>query len=382
MVPGGPRVEGARGGTATSGRGVVTPRERRTSAGTGTAPAVHADEVEPAARAVRSPWWGRSGILVAGGASVGVVVTTALRFSSALQEIRFGTVTLAGLSGLLTLGLAAVMLAGAAWARRFDAPGASWWALAALVPVALVVQYAFPTIVGLVAPDRPGAGARVTVLAQNMWYESTDVEDQVESLLRRDADVYVLSEFTPGALEAFRENGLDRRLPYNVLRPRPGRLGMAVLSRIPFVPRAVERYRIELDLTPPGAAPVHLIASHSPAPTRVGIGAWHRELSVLARRAAHAGPNTVVVGDLNATAGQVAFRELASTGDLSDAQDVGGGGFAATWNLKSRLPPLLRLDHVLVGSGIGVDGFELAPRIGSDHRGIEATIVTRRARST
>lgn len=34
----------------------------------------------------------------------------------------------------------------------------------------------------------------------------------------------------------------------------------------------------------------------------------------------------------------------------------------------------MRLDHVLVGRGIGVEGVELLPHSGSDHRGVEARL--------
>ncbi len=333
-------------------------------------------------RVLRSRWWGRAGIVVVLGALVGVAVVTAFRFSSALQEIRFSTVTLAGLSGLLTLLLAVVIVVGAAWARAFGTRYAVWWALAAMIPLVLVIQYAFPTITGLVAPDDPGRGRRVTILAQNMFWESSRTEDQIDELLQQHADVYVLSEFTPKALEALRQHGLDRRFPYTVLRPDPGRLGMAVLSRFPLLVRSAGTYRIEVNLVPPGAAPLHVIAAHTPAPTRAGIHGWQSDLDALARVAKQAGPNTVVAGDLNATSGHVAFREMASRAELTDAQDAAGGGFAGTWNLMSRLPPLLRFDHVLVGSGVGVDDFRFAPRIGSDHQGVIATIVARSATST
>ena len=34
----------------------------------------------------------------------------------------------------------------------------------------------------------------------------------------------------------------------------------------------------------------------------------------------------------------------------------------------------MRLDHVLVGDGVGVDGVEVLEDVGADHRGVEARL--------
>ena len=60
---------------------------------------------------------------------------------------------------------------------------------------------------------------------------------------------------------------------------------------------------------------------------------------------------------------------LASTCDLRDANDVAGGGFGATWPLARRFPPLMRLDHVMVADGLGIEGIGVIPSLGSDHEG-------------
>ena len=250
-----------------------------------------------------------------------------------------------------------------------------WWALTAIVPVLLVAQYAWPTALGLIRAEGPSPGVHLTLVAQNLWYHSDEPDRQAETLLDEDADVYVLTEFTPEALEELQERDIGRRYPFSVLRPRSGRLGMAVLSRIPLQVRGVDQFRILVDLAPAGSVPVHLIATHSPAVSSVGVDEWHEQLEELSHRATRAGANTVIAGDLNATSALVAFRELVARADLTDAQDAGGGGFVGTWNLMSTVPPMLRLDHVLVGHDVTVHRFRFAPRIESDHQGIVAEIV-------
>ncbi|MDQ2679119.1 MAG: endonuclease/exonuclease/phosphatase family protein, partial [Actinomycetota bacterium] len=59
---------------------------------------------------------------------------------------------------------------------------------------------------------------------------------------------------------------------------------------------------------------------------------------------------------------------------LRDAQDVGGGGFVPTWPVGGALPALLRLDHILVGPGIGVADVSVIGPLGADHRGVEAQL--------
>ena len=156
---------------------------------------------------------------------------------------------------------------------------------------------------------------------------------------------------------------------------------MAVMSKVPFRvdPRQQSRYRIVMSLRPPGAAPVPFIAVHVPAPVGGGAGPWSANLDQLGVLASAAGPAVVLAGDFNADSGHAPFRRVASRGRVRDAQDAGGGGFRPTWSEVTRSPPLLRLDHVMVGSGSGVAGFDFLPPVGSDHRGVVARLQLRRS---
>ncbi len=58
-----------------------------------------------------------------------------------------------------------------------------------------------------------------------------------------------------------------------------------------------------------------------------------------------------------------------SLGGLRDAQDISGSGFGATWPSGDLWPPIMRLDHVLVGNGVGVERVEVLDDVGADHRG-------------
>lgn len=59
------------------------------------------------------------------------------------------------------------------------------------------------------------------------------------------------------------------------------------------------------------------------------------------------------------------------SGDVRDAFRVAGSGFGATWpRWEGLVPPLMRLDHVLVGPGVDVASVTERTSLGSDHRRI------------
>jgi endonuclease/exonuclease/phosphatase (EEP) superfamily protein YafD len=235
---------------------------------------------------------------------------------------------------------------------------------------------AWPTAWGLLRPEDPAVGARMSVLAQNVWRSNPDPDAAARALVAQGADVVVLTEFTPEFLQAFRRAGSERAYPHRILRDRPDTQGMAVFSRVP-VDRPVRQaslYRTEVTLRPPDAAPLHLVAVHVPAPTSSGVQGWAEEFARLTGRVEGLDGPVVVAGDFNATSGNRPFRHLADTAGLRDAQDAGGGGFGGTWSLGSAWPPLLRLDHVMVARAVQVAAFRFVPPLGSDHRGIVAEL--------
>lgn len=293
--------------------------------------------------------------------------------SSSLQERSARLMGLSGMSSTVALGCAAVGLLGAALV--LSAGRSRWLSVIALVSCVLAAQLNAPTLAGLVAPERSQDGAPLTVLVQNLWYRNPDLTRVARATLDRDASVVVLLEFTPEAEKAFRDAGAARRYEYRWEQPRAFGHGIAVLSKVPFdVPVDLglsgPSARLDLQL---GGAPVVFYAVHVNSPSSIyDLPRWQADFAQLDRSVADAGPRTIVAGDLNATAGHRRFRLLLQTGDLRDAQDVGGGGFSDTWPADSWIPALLRIDHVLVGPEIGVEAFRTLPFVGSDHLGIEA----------
>ncbi|MHB1137505.1 MAG: endonuclease/exonuclease/phosphatase family protein [Microthrixaceae bacterium] len=314
---------------------------------------------------------GLLGVAVAGSAVVLVVTTTSLQERSA----RF--MGLAGMSAVVALGCALCGLLGAALVVL----GGSWRWLAwiALVPWVLALQLDLATTVGLVRPEHATDGTSLSLVAQNLWYRNDDLDGAARQLLAVGAQVLVLSEFTPVAGEAFRRAGVAERYGYRWTVERPHGRGLAVFSTVPIgIPRdlGMSGPGVEVELQVRPDAVVQLFAVHVNAPSSIyDLPRWIGDMDELIARVGSAGPRTVVAGDLNATAGHRRFRTLTRVGELRDAHDVAGGGFVATWPVRRAwTPQLLRLDHVLVGPGLGIESFRLLGDLGSDHRGVQAVL--------
>jgi endonuclease/exonuclease/phosphatase (EEP) superfamily protein YafD len=84
-----------------------------------------------------------------------------------------------------------------------------------------------------------------------------------------------------------------------------------------------------------------------------------------------------MAGDYNATYGHAPFRRLLAVG-LRDAHIEAGRGLATTWPVNNLLlPPLFRLDHVLVSREFEVLAAREGRGPGTDHRPVVADLVLR-----
>lgn len=313
--------------------------------------------------------------------TIGTIGVAVIRYTG-LQELGFRMMGIAGISVLATGVAASVSLAGATMILLADgrpSRRAVVALVAAALPVVLVVEMTSPALLGAISPERSTDGAGFDVLVQNLYFQNEQPAHSLDVVLGRDADVLVLLEFTPEFEALLDGRGdaeqIEDRYPYQWREPHPFGRGLAVLSSLPFeravrVPLSEPAVMLDLDV---GGVRVDLYALHPVAPSdRWGLREWQHDYRVLTEDARDARPETVMAGDFNATTGHRAFRRLLRQGSLRDAQDVAGGGLAGTWPVGWWIPPLMRLDHVLVGTGIGVERVELLEDLGSDHRGVHA----------
>ena len=314
---------------------------------------------------------GLLGISLFGSIVVGLVGFTRLQERSArFMGLAGMSATVAWCCLVCALLGALLVLLGGAW---------RWIAWFAVVPCVLAVQLNLATASGLVRPEHVTEGEPLSLVAQNLWYRNQDLDRAASELLALDADVLVLSEYTDDARAAFQGAGSDERYPHRWEVPRSSGRGLAVLSTVPLVSPtdlglSGPGLRTELELADgPDGARVELFAVHVNAPTSIyDLPRWVTDMDRLTEQVATAGPRTIVAGDFNATAGHIRFRRLVHAGELRDAHDAAGGGLVATWPIgRPWTPQLLRIDHVLVGTGLGIESFRLLGDVGSDHRGVE-----------
>lgn len=320
--------------------------------------------------------------------SLVAIVVVVVAVYTPLQEVSFRWMGLAGVAlPLVALGAglatasAVVMSAARSRVHRDEGStgGSRRLGLVLVVLVAWVpaLVLSWPTLVGMAAPQDPGDGQAFTLLTQNIWYQHDDPARMAEELLARGADVMVLVEYTPEHRAALRAAGGDRAYPYRWEEPGELGGGLAVFSVFPLdEPTRLDTWSgavevgVELD-----DGTIDLVAVHPVAPSDYwGLRRWKGDYTTLIDSLFDAGPDTIIAGDFNATGAHQRFRELKAATGVRDAQDLSGSGFGPTWPGVGWRPPIMRLDHVLVGDGIGVESVEVLDDLGSDHRGLEARL--------
>ncbi|MDQ1287347.1 MAG: hypothetical protein QG622_912 [Actinomycetota bacterium] len=307
-------------------------------------------------------------------------------------------------TGLWGLGAGLAAVAALRWAGTPPSPvaigvqGMTPWLLVPSFPLALVAggrrRPALAAValalgaaqIAAIAPELgplrpvtvPDDAARIRLVTANILLDNPDPEGLAAEITSLGPDVVLLQEVTPWGLLALRSTGLLERFPHHVLDAREGGHGSAILSRIPLRDgRAIsvaEWPMTRADITT-ATGPVRLVNVHAAAPlSGPGIRVWRRQLEELARIAPPPGGRLVLAGDFNATSQHPPFRDLVRQG-LRDGHDVAGRGLAPTWPSGRRwLPPLLRLDHVLVGDGVTVVSVRRTRGTGSDHRFLSADL--------
>lgn len=251
--------------------------------------------------------------------------------------------------------------------------------VAAIVPWNFVLGYAS-------ASDRlPAADTTaVRVLLINAHQGRVAARDVVSAVVANRVDLLVVTELTGTLSHELTKNGLDgvltaryAEVPQLDQPTAPAEAGIGVWStatvddarEVPGVLWPAMTGRVSnADLA------FTLVVGHVAPPQARGALQWAHDLRALrdpAADAARTGP-TVVMANLNASPWHADFRAWSGTG-LVDAADALGQGLRPTWPTWSPVP-LLPLDHVLVGGGVGVDTVDTVVLPGSDHRGLIVTL--------
>lgn len=295
--------------------------------------------------------------------------------------------SLAGLSVSVVSPYVAALTVGGVAAAGYCRSRALWAVsvVVAALGVGTQVLWYYVASPGDVAnPGDPGDHAAVRVLSSNIRNGEADAASFV-GLAERSADVIVVVELTPEAVQRFSSAGLDRTFPYSHLIPAPLAGGIGMWSRFPLVPLPVPQHpyatapAVLLDVPGvPGDAV--LVGVHVKSPLSEGrdtVGDWNGGIehlrSQLTRFAHTAGAEAVLVaGDFNATPDVRQFRDLLDDG-YRDAVEQLGAGFSPTFPADRWYPPLYTIDHVLTRNS-AVTSVRTVDITGSDHRALLAVV--------
>jgi endonuclease/exonuclease/phosphatase family metal-dependent hydrolase len=245
-------------------------------------------------------------------------------------------------------------------------------AVLALAGLALHSWWFSPQVTGDNPP--PAAGApQITVMNANLFEGRGDAQDVVDAVRDNGVDILVLEEITPTALEKLDEAGLGELLPNRIGVPdlyvagtmvfSNQRLGKPALLAMQF-----QSYRVQVGT-------LTLLAVHPSAP--VLPQAWRRDHDVIRSEAVEKDAD-LIVGDMNATPDHDVMRELDDAG-FRDAGELANNGWQPTWpanhvSIFPLLPPLVRIDHVLLGGSMASLGTHTVDIDGSDHLALVATV--------
>ncbi|QWT24319.1 endonuclease/exonuclease/phosphatase family protein [Subtercola sp. PAMC28395] len=218
----------------------------------------------------------------------------------------------------------------------------------------------------------PDGDLRVRLVTANLLNENAHIPELGDSLAAEGADIVVVQEVTPDVLAALGSSQLWTIYPYRATAPLDGFLGSATFSKFPIANSheidVAGHPMLQTDLETP-AGSLRLVNVHTVAPLSTeDAPAWARQFSSLATVAAESPFPIVFAGDFNATLDHAPLESLVS-GDLRDAFRVAGSGVGLTWpRWDLPIPPLMRLDHVIVSPGITVVSVNDELSVGSDHR--------------
>ena len=236
----------------------------------------------------------------------------------------------------------------------------------------------------------PGVGVPVRVRSPEEWsppfrlfsaniYDANpDVGLIAKEILGAAPDLVALQEVDSDAAEGLKKSGVLARFPYRVTEIRDGAAGIALWSRLPLAESQV----LDIGGMPAisatvvlGARRLRLSTIHVIAPVGGDRARWKAQLHRIDEEIRRERRPLVVVGDFNATRYHPSFRRLLSD-QLADAHERRGRGWATTWpRNRWPLPPLMRLDHVLVSPEVHVRSVSEGLGRGSDHRPIIADLI-------
>jgi len=277
--------------------------------------------------------------------------------------------------GVVLWGLLVFLLSFRAAARTDHRPLRVGAVVAAAVALFLHLLWVGPQFAGANPAPAPGADP-VTVMTSNLFEGRADAAQVADVVRREGVDVLVLEEITPDFLADLDAAGIADVLPNRAGGTDRFVAGTMVLSDLPLgepvlLDTEFQSYRMTVgDMT--------LLAVHPTAP--VLPDAWRADHSVI-REDADRSHADLIVGDLNATPDHDVIRRLDGLG-FRDAGELANEGQQPTWpanhlGVAPFLPPVIRIDHVLLADTLASLGTRTVEIEGTDHLALIAEVARR-----
>ena len=224
------------------------------------------------------------------------------------------------------------------------------------------------------------SGTHLRVATINIHTPNSDYKAILNYLTTYQPDVVMISEAEPALIATIQEK-MSRSYPYIYDESMRGTLGLALLSRQPFLDtetiplsdghrRRLLRATIEWQDNP-----VTLYGIHPLPPIR---SRWaesrNSELHTIQNMIADEAGPLILLGDFNASPWAYPLRQLTAATDLQHA--ALGLGIRPTWYLE-RVVFGAPIDHVFVSPDWAVNAYTIEGDINSDHTPVMADVTLR-----
>jgi endonuclease/exonuclease/phosphatase family metal-dependent hydrolase len=268
-----------------------------------------------------------------------------------------------------------VLLAAGAVRQRGDRRPQVGAAVLALAGLTLHAWWFSPQVLGD-TPEPADGAQRITVMNANLYAGKGNAQEVVDAVRDNHVDILVLEEITPDLLAQMDAAGLAELLPERVGEPDYMVAGTMILANRPLTDHV--RLRTTFQGWEAKYGTLTVLGVHPVAP--VDPAGWRADHAAILKQA-EADDADLIVGDMNATADHDVMRRLDDAG-FRDAGEVSNEGWQPTWpanhvGILPLLPPLVRIDHVLIGDSMASLGTHTVDIDGSDHLALVATVASR-----
>jgi endonuclease/exonuclease/phosphatase (EEP) superfamily protein YafD len=258
------------------------------------------------------------------------------------------------------------------------------YALAAVALVAVVAHlvWLWPEVRPGGASAAPAGSAQFRLLTANLEMDNGRAGTLGRQIQADSPDVVVVEELSNVTYYGLMKSGALAGYHYSASRPQFGAFGAGVWSRYPLsdvaAPLVGGLDSLRVTVTLPTGQRFRLFAVHTLSPqTSSNVHVWRTQLADLRREVRATALPVVLAGDFNATRDMRPFRGVLAAG-VTDAHDDVHAGWAPTWNDHFPvLPPVWRLDHVLISPQFTATGLRVGKSYGSDHLPLVADLALR-----